>query len=76
MTTSTTGLRPPPESNASPSTIGQSEPEVLKRQRAVLRQVLALVAEPRSGRGQSSRNPFLRRSDRRYRIRQGTPGAR
>jgi DNA segregation ATPase FtsK/SpoIIIE, S-DNA-T family len=45
VTTSTTGLRPPPESNASPSTIGQSEPEVLKRERAVLGQVLGLVAE-------------------------------
>ena len=45
MTPSTTGLRPPPESSASPSTMGQSEPEVLKRERAVLGQVLALVAE-------------------------------
>ncbi len=45
MTTSTTGLRPPPDSAASPKTTVQSEPEILERQRTVLRQLLALVAE-------------------------------
>ncbi len=45
MTTSTTGVRPPTESKASASALGPSEPEILVRERAVLRQVLALVAD-------------------------------
>jgi hypothetical protein len=45
VTTSTTGVRPPTESKASASALGPSEPEILVRERAVLRQVLALVAD-------------------------------
>ncbi len=45
MTTSTAGLRPPPESEANPSAKAPNEPDLLSRQRAVLKQVLALVTE-------------------------------
>ena len=45
MTTSTPGLRPPPETEARPSGQAASEPELLKRERGVLRKILALVTE-------------------------------
>ncbi len=47
MTTSTTGLRTPPapETRAGASPGGPSEPDLLKRERAVLRQIQSLVAE-------------------------------
>jgi DNA segregation ATPase FtsK/SpoIIIE, S-DNA-T family len=45
LTTSTPGLRPPPETNSNPSGPALSEPELLKRERGILRKILALVAE-------------------------------
>ena len=45
MTTSTTGLRPLPYPSTGPSTMEQPEPEVLKRERAVLRNILELVSQ-------------------------------
>ncbi len=45
MTTSTTGIRTPPESKSIPGGSGHSEPDSISRERTILRQVLALVAE-------------------------------